>query len=297
MLRQILSISAIVFHLLTNISVPTGNYIQNQSTSTPVVQTVDLTFCGVNNTFNKDRCSSVKFYVKDNGKILYGEKINIKGVVLPIEYKNQGSFEPRNKTGQSCNPNVSNCEYRLDAAGCAPVSLSIAIGIDPYELWDMLYTRPLYGTSKENVSRVTRELDMNLEEGFNISYQKIKEQIDRNNPIVLNFFVHTKIEDGQFIYPNPPWPKYADERYCGPDRCYPGGHWVLIVGYARIEGKDYIVIHDPHTDRIGDNFEQKINARKYGKYLVVSRETLEKKIYKSKSNFYVVIKGLNNTIN
>ncbi|MCX8179007.1 MAG: C39 family peptidase [Candidatus Aenigmarchaeota archaeon] len=286
MLRKMLLISALFFHLVTNITIPREYNIEIHEPP-PFVQTVNLTFCGENNTFNKDRCTYIKFY-QDNGKISSKQQ-DAKGFILSIEYKNQGSFEPRDEKGNVCDPNVKKCKYRLDAAGCAPVSLSMATGIDPYELWDMLFTRPLYGTSKESVSRVTKELGINLEEGFNISYKEIKRRIDEGNPIILNIFVNTKIEDGQFIYPNPPWPAYANERYCGPDKCYPGGHWVLIVGYVRIKGEDYIVIHDPHTDRIGDSIEQKINARKYGKFLVVSRKTLEKEIYKSKSNFYIVL--------
>ncbi len=167
-------------------------------------------------------------------------------------------------------------------------------GIDPYDLWDSLYTRPVIGTSRGNVSRVTKDLGINLEEGYNISFDNIKKQIDKGNPILFNVFVHSTIVDGKIVYPSKkPWPPYENERYCGPDMCFPGGHWFLIVGYLKINWKDYLVIHDPHTDRIGDTPEQREEARKYGKYLVLSRKTLEERIYISQSNFYVVIKAPN----
>ncbi len=113
-LYKIFALSALVLHLAFNF-----NNI-NISKLPPVdpdsqTQTVELHFCGDNNTFNDKRCATVPFEAEYDGKKL---DISSIGVLLDIPYYNQGTFKNRDKNGKNCQ---NNCKYIIAAAGCAPV--------------------------------------------------------------------------------------------------------------------------------------------------------------------------------
>jgi uncharacterized protein YvpB len=152
------------------------------------------------------------------------------------------------------------------------------------------------------VDKVAAEIGILGTSKFNMDWEEITDAIDRKSVIMLHVYRSGQPlldEEGNpagWEYTGTPiWPPYEFERYCGPDMCYPGGHWVLIVGYALGEdledpSDDLLIIHDSFTKRMADTPEQNQAALDYGKYLVIKRSTLEERIYQSESNWTAEIR-------
>jgi hypothetical protein len=210
--------------------------------------------------------------------------------VLDVPFYNQAGFMDLNSDKSPCDKG-SACYYSPANNGCGPTSLYMALrflmpddGTDFYKLWDMLAAKAgepgalaqekgIYGSTYENMS-----------------WNEIKASIDQGHVIMMAIFRPMTVNsDGSASYTgNPPWVPYETERYCGPDRCFYGSHWVDIIGYSEGEDisspeDDFLVFNDPHTGRIGDSEEQNLAALDYGEALIISRSTYEERICTTKN--------------
>ncbi|MGC9384992.1 MAG: C39 family peptidase [Kosmotogaceae bacterium] len=230
-------------------------------------------------------------------------------VINKVPYYNQANFPNLTEDYQPCTPGFDICKYSPPGTGCGPTAFYMAINyvlpennIYYYDLWDSLNSsNTIKGTSKECVQRLAADIGIMGRSEFNMNWEEITDAIDSKSVILLRIY-----RPGQPIFDDnanqigweytgePPFPPYEFERYCGPDLCYPGGHWVLIVGYSLgddIEdpSDDLLVLHDSFTKRMGDSSEQDKAALNFGNYLLIKRSTLEERIYLSESNWAVEI--------
>jgi hypothetical protein len=247
-----------------------------------------LTYCGDNLSVFQNLFPS-EFGIARQG---YGEdaaclrgKAPANSNVLDVPFFNQAGFIDLNSDKSPCG-NGRQCYYSPANNGCGPVSLYMALRfLVPgdqtgfYELWDKLAAKA------GEPEALAQEMGIYGGSYVNMGWDEIKASIDQGHVIMIAIFRPMTINpDGSVSYTgNPPWVPYENERYCGPDRCFYGSHWVDIIGYS--EGNDpsspeddFLVFNDPHTARIGDSEEQGLAALGYGEALIISRSTYEKRI-------------------
>ena len=205
--------------------------------------------------------------------------------VLDVPFFNQAGFIDLNSDKSPCD-NGRACYYSPANNGCGPTSLYMALKFliqddqtDFYDLWDRLAAKA------GEPEAVAQEMGIYGGTSENMSWEEIKASIDQGHVIMMAIFRPVAVNpDGSLSYTgNPPWVPYETERYCGPDRCFYGSHWVDIIGYS--EGNelsspedDFLVFNDPHTGRVGDSKEEIQAALDYGEALIISRSTYENRI-------------------
>jgi uncharacterized protein YvpB len=229
--------------------------------------------------------------------------------IVDVEYFNQYNFDNLNEDRKPCMPGLEVCKYTPQGTGCGPTAFYMALNhalqgnnLDYYDLWDRLLTsNSVSGTSYQNVNRVATELGVLGSTKFNMDWDEIQATLDRDSVVMLRIYrpgYETQDSEGNTVWEftgNPIFPPYEFERYCGPDLCNPGGHWVLIVGYSlgadkNDPGDDLLIIHDPYTRRMGDTPTEDEAALDFGNNLVIKRVTLEDRIYSCASNWMAEIK-------
>ena len=153
-------------------------------------------------------------------------------------------------------------KYVPCASGCGPASVKMELEFaglgeqDLYTLYDLLWTGSVSGTSAESIERVLTDMGVFGGQYINLSWEEMERHIARGNVIHMNI----RGSRGKIL-------PYANERYCG-EFCPDSGHHIIIVGIA----EDEVIIHDPYS-----SFDRE--HRRAGEYLVVRRDTLERKLY------------------
>ncbi len=170
-------------------------------------------------------------------------------------------------------PHYNQCEFQNTkggieglyvpcASGCGPAAVKMALEFagkneqDIYSLWDLLWTGSISGTTDESIERVLSDEGVFGGQYINLKWEALQKHIERGDTILFHIASDRDTT-----------PAYENERYCG-SRCPKGGHHALIVGMS----DDELIIHDPFTS-MNEEFHEN------GEYLVVSRDTLEDKLY------------------
>lgn len=157
-------------------------------------------------------------------------------------------------------------------SGSGPAVLKMAyeyagLGEQDYdELYDVLWTGSVSGTSIGRVETVLTEEGLLGGKFINLEWEAIRARLEAGHLIHLNL---RALRDSRL--------PYFEERYCGVN-CPTGGNHLLIVGITDSE----LIVHDPYTNAWHPE------PRLFGEYLIISRDTVEEKIYDTWNNLLVV---------
>ncbi|MEM2131242.1 MAG: C39 family peptidase [Candidatus Woesearchaeota archaeon] len=148
-------------------------------------------------------------------------------------------------------------------AGCGPTSLKMALdgfhktNYDLFEIWKNIGSIRTY-TLTTRISNYANKLNnINAYCTSDISFESIKKYIDTGKTIIV--LVHM--------------PQYNKETARTLSRAW---HFFLVVGYSNNE----IIVHEPYPSPAAYS-----SLRKYGKYLVITRNTYQNNIYPSSLSY------------